>query len=531
MGFFSERRIRKAVEASLPGLSPDRLDRLPIGELDPALRASAWQTLADRLFAEQAEADLLRAVLERAISAAGDGEAAFEAWSSLAQLEQQCAGREEQALAAYEELLSLAPKNDAVRLELIVALLQGEPARRRERAQALCAELAGPPAGEDGLRLGKALFGAGLLEEAVAILGPLVKRTELELRSTFSAESFEALRRLHEELSLLHDEAYAALHGREAVVTAPARQGQLDARAGGNYVLLAEALMASSGYVPAVVALQPAEEEERRARELLAKGEESLGRTLLGSSLLRRGAVESALQELSRALELDAESFAALLGVGAAMEAQRDEAAPAVEALPALQAPAGLERVVPDLPALTPLERRVVIASAEPLAAFLPALAEQGAVIRLLPIDVRPTDLAPLAGAAGERTEDHRTPGAIGGLAADRLACARVIALQNVRGELGWTFAHELAHLVFFTFAGERRARVEELHARAEEAGYIFSSYAMQNVDELFAGAYEDYLRWRYDCGFARELDEDGVLEEVFAFFDELRAGAAEGAA
>ena len=56
---------------------------------------------------------------------------------------------------------------------------------------------------------------------------------------------------------------------------------------------------------------------------------------------------------------------------------------------------------MPDLAALTDLERQVVWASIRPLARMLPTLAERDVKMRILPIDVRATDVDLFKDAAG----------------------------------------------------------------------------------------------------------------------------------
>jgi hypothetical protein len=80
-------------------------------------------------------------------------------------------------------------------------------------------------------------------------------------------------------------------------------------------------------------------------------------------------------------------------------------------------------------------------------------------------------------------------------------------------------FAHELAHLAHHHAPDEMCARIDALYERALEAEYVITGYQSTNSAEFFAVAYTDYLAHLYELPFARELDEDGLVEETFALF------------
>ena len=80
--------------------------------------------------------------------------------------------------------------------------------------------------------------------------------------------------------------------------------------------------------------------------------------------------------------------------------------------------------------------------------------------------------------------------------------------------------------LVFFALSEAQQEPVLQLFDAGQKAGYVFDTYVVQNADEFFAGAYEDYLRQRFGCKECKELDEDGILEATFAYFDELGRSA-----
>ena len=515
LGLFRKRRINKAVQAAHRGLQDGALDASAMDGLDDRDRAEAWAQLAELLMDEGEEEGQLREVLERALEF--DPES-WDSWACLAQLEQQTEGRAAEAMAAYEKLTTLDSSNEAVRLELVFLLLEND---RAAEALESYKQLRDPIDMDQGLRLGTLLYGAGQLEPAIQVLGDLRKQSELALRQATLVDNFEAIKQVYEASGQLHDEAYAEVHGREATIQVHAENADLDARAGVNYQLLGESLMVEAPRLARSLRLTTPQQEQELAEELLEEGARSHGLTLRGSSLLRTGDAARALDEFEQACEADGKNFAAFLGLGAAMEAETLESHRRVMGLPEFEPIPHLERVVPDDPVLTRMEADIVRASAFPLRACLGPLAEAGVTIRLLPVDVRPTDLPEFAGEQ-DRTDDHRTLEAIGGLASERLAVARVLDLVNIDHEGGWTFAHELAHLAFFHISEEVQDIFKELHRDALDVGYVVDTYAAQNLDEFFAGTYVDYLRHRYDCRHQKELDDEGVLRDVYAAFDEI---------
>jgi hypothetical protein len=54
----------------------------------------------------------------------------------------------------------------------------------------------------------------------------------------------------------------------------------------------------------------------------------------------------------------------------------------------------------------------------------------------------------------------------------------------------------------------------------AEE--HVITDYQAQNSAEFFAVAYTDYLAHTHGLPSARELDDEGILEDTFALIDEL---------
>jgi hypothetical protein len=194
------------------------------------------------------------------------------------------------------------------------------------------------------------------------------------------------------------------------------------------------------------------------------------------------------------------------------------------ERLPiASAAPRDLERVVPDWHALTELERRVVWASVGPFAAMLPVLAERAVEMRILPIDVRATDVGLFEHIAGKRaSDDHRSYDAISGVATQRGAIAKIEELLDTASSHSWTLAHEFAHLVYFHLDDVRAAPFAALYERARRVGYATTPYALKNDDELFAVTYTDYLKQRHKSPGEQIADDSGIRDALTGYFREL---------
>lgn len=519
-GIFGGGRRRAAVRAAIEAADGT-------GGLDAALsilaplpardRVEALCLLADHLRREDA-LDQARNALTHALDLDPACRAVIE---RLAAVEAE-RGDLGAALAATARLVELAPGAlEPICNHAGLLLSAGRP------AEALAAVEASPHAGEPdaALKRGEALLALDRKEEALELLDAVRDHYDRELRAgLLSREDWQRLHDLHGEASRLADSARAELHGRETLVVQPAMAGKLDGRAGVNYRLLGESLMVSAApLVDGATALERAEVAVSRADRILAQDPESAHALCLkGSALLRLGKLEAARDQFEAAAAIDGRCFAAFLGLGAVFDHERYGLRAAAGGLPILPEPEGLGAVVPDLPALTPLERRVVCASAAPLGGALPAVAAMGARIRLLPIDVRPTDVPEFASAIDSRTADYRSYDAIGGLAAARLAVARIDELLDVVSDHGLVFAHELAHLAFFHLAGELRAQVEELHAEATALGWVAEVYALENPHDFFAVSYSDWLRERFRLPLRREPDEAGVFERLGAVFESL---------
>lgn len=411
----------------------------------------------------------------------------WDAHAARAELESGPWGLLEEALIAYTHLHRLDPRNQRVRAELCIHLLD---AGRVDEARSHFAHLRDLDHLEQGLRLAEALCGAECLAEALEWLTGLERAFRRELMNSFDTPERKDLVAQYDVLQRLLEETSAEVHGREASVLHAAEAGLLDARAGVNYALLGEALLLESDLTPDAPDLRAVHEEDERGRRLAEQGRVAHGLGLRGSAALRQGNAEHAERWFRRATASDGRFWPALLGMGAAMVFQEERSAALVESLPELPLPADLPRLLPAWPALTSPEKRVVLASFHPFRRFLPSLADRGCRVVILPFDAKPTglpELSELREPGRARTDDHRHYEAIGGLAHEALAVVRVLELQHLGGASGWTLAHELAHLVFENHRRELTRAVGDHYARASSVGWVMGHYGAKNVHEFFA--------------------------------------------
>lgn len=368
----------------------------------------------------------------------------------------------------------------------------------------------------------KALFAAGRDQDALDVSAPLMEDLD-RLRRDFTTGGVDPVD--HQRASELHAAIVASIGGAEEVTVDAAQRLELDAYAGVNHWLLAAKLARDSAPRATELRLQPLSwYRERGAALAAADPRDASAHVQLGVAALRDADYAGAEVHFTRAKELDPGHFAAWSGVGAARMLDKGRADLVARRLPRPPPPDQLEQVAVDWPVFTDVERRFVLASLHPLRFALPRLAERGASIRVLPIDVRPVDLPELAELQGEKdAEDHRSYSALHGLAGERLAVVRVDALMQVDEQDGWTFAHELAHLVHHHLDDADCDRIEALHAAALDEQFAYSQYALSNEYELFACAYVEFLQHRY--GLAQRPPPDASSWAALrSFLEELDA-------
>jgi hypothetical protein len=96
----------------------------------------------------------------------------------------------------------------------------------------------------DGQMGGEPSKNQGTASSRSTLLGPTIKEMKLELQTTsFYGKARSEAFASYQDVIDMHDEAVAALHGRERVIESAAARGDLKARAGVNYKLLGEARM------------------------------------------------------------------------------------------------------------------------------------------------------------------------------------------------------------------------------------------------------------------------------------------------
>lgn len=488
-----------------------------VTELPGTLRAGAWAHGAV-VVANGGKPLLARDALRESVHLDGTRS---DALLLLADLENE-AGEADAAIEHYRRLLALHPRAAGAALKLARLLLAAE---RFGEVTELLDPFTSLELTDVAICQAQACFALGQHERVVELLEPLGARLRTAMSMSLSRDELRDIDQQQRELSTLYDDAYAACHGRERVIESPLMAGQLDARSGVNYHLLGEARMARPPAWKPDATLRSVADSMTFAQRLIDEGQRSRGLCHLGAAHLRGGDLDRARDHFERARELDDDNFAAYLGIGAVLAYDQHRCRAKVDRLflPGGAEPPGLRDVVVDWLALTEEERRAVMAAALPLASLLPNVAEGGGQARILPIDARPVDLAAFAPERGERDGwDQRCVDAITGVATREMCVAKIESLLDIGSLGGWVFAHELAHLVHFHAPEDVQRRIEALYGQLGEEDYLLTTYESKNSAEFFAVAYVDYLDRRWELPTTRELDADGLLGEVFAFFDEL---------
>lgn len=458
-------------------------------------------------------------LVERALNEAADDVDALRLKAEI-QTEEDPEG----AAGTLGRLAELLPDEASITLQLAEALISVDrPDEALRRLQPL-RDGAGP---EVLLKVGKALYAASRTEEALEVLDAAADQAEALARSDPFAGDITQGDPVFAELRALHEEVLAEVHGREAVTVDAAVRRKLDPRAGVNFKLLAQSLMRERQTMPRTLTLQSSAQERAAGHELLSREPRDVtGHLLLGSADLREGRFDSALRHFEKVERLDPRHFGGVLGRGSALQCREQGAVERVaRRLPRTGDLSAWRRIVPDLSQLTSLEQQVVHASVLPFRALLPRLEAAGSRIRVLPLDVLATDVPELADAADEKhAEDHRAYACLSGMAQDTLAVVKVEELLDVESEGGWTFAHELAHLVLNQAPEALVAEVGGHYEAFLDTDYLGGEYQLSNLHEFFACSYVDFLRERHRLRTYAEHDEAGQLRALFATFERLCA-------
>lgn len=421
------------------------------------------------------------------------------------------------------------------------ALLKAKPAD--PELDRLLAEASGRTLPPDArvLQISRSLIDRGQTEPALSLLerAALSARTWPLLRAGIEASAeakswerawhlveaaFGLSRQLrgtpdHEFLLRAHQLVLSNLEGAEAVTVDLMMRGELDAFSGRNHLLLAKALMKRSPLLASSVKLLSAPQELREGDELLRSDRKNAtGLLRLGSSKLRLGELGEAIDAFERGRDVAPRHFGLVAGLGAARMLDQDRALARVRALPDVSTIDGITKLLPDFDQLTTLETRVVHASVRPLAKWLPAL--EGASLRILPLDVRVTDLPEFEDLKGKvEARDKRSWDSLGGLAGDGLALVRVEELFDL-SDLSWTLAHELAHLVHQVLPEELQRQLLHGWRAAQKAEFAFDQYQLSNEREFFAVTYTRWLCRKYGLSPTLEADTEGHLAGAFRIIE-----------
>jgi tetratricopeptide (TPR) repeat protein len=325
----------------------------------------------------------------------------------------------------------------------------------------------------------------------------------------------------HEFLLRSHQLVLTQLEGAEAVTVDLMMRGELDPFSGHNHLLLAKALMRDSPLLASRLTLVSAPQELREGEARLQSDRKNAGAlALVGSAKLRLGELEEAAGVFERGRDVAPRHFALVAGLGAARSLAEDRAIARVRSLPDLSPLAGLNAVLPDHEQLTMLELRVAQASMRPLAKWLPALSAAGSRLRVLPLDVRVTDLPDFEGLKGQVEARYRRAwNGVGGLAGDGLTCVRVEELFDLT-DVRWTFAHEFAHLVHQVLPEPLQQQLHSAWQAAKRAEFAFDQYQLSNEYEFFAVTYTRWLCRKYGLPATLEADTEGHLERAFQGID-----------
>jgi tetratricopeptide (TPR) repeat protein len=479
------------------------------------LAAVAWAHFAVNLYNREHKQDAERAIRRALVLEPGRGDALIFLAELLAET-----GRAADAAETYRNVLRRFPRAAPQALALAKLLLADNDVAG---ARDLLAPFA-DHSYEILMLLAKTHYALAEHEAVVALLGPTMERMRADLKQgMFGAVAHRDLYGEYQEASQLYGDSYAALHGREKVIESPGVRADLDPRSASNYRLLGEARMADAPPWKPDTRLRSVEEEVVFGRGLIDAGETSRGLCHLGVAQLRGGRVEQARKFFDDARDADDDNFAAYLGLAACLDVAAARAFRRLKDLPDLSPPALIERVIIDWPALTPEERKVVALVVAPVAGVLERIVAAGAIVRLLPIDARLTDLPGMETPPHERAEDHRCLEAITGAATSSICASKIEELLCLTGERDSVFAHELAHLVHFHLPEPHQQQIDELFERALDHEHVATDYQTTNSAEFFAVAYTDFIAHEYGLPSRRLLDDEGIVAETFALIRTFR--------
>jgi hypothetical protein len=389
-------------------------------------------------------------------------------------------------------------------------------------AVALLDPLRGSAGPEALVTLGTALFEMSRIDEALSVLRPVVEWYERTARNATFTGGVDAAD--HAEAVRVYEAVLAHEQGAEAVIVDKARRQQLVPGSGRNMRLLAAAAKVRSPRLAPVLKLQTITATRTLAAELFAT-QPAVAHVQLGMAALREGEAREARVEFEKALAANPAHFGAQSGLGAANEMIQHRWLDNVVRLPDREPPKQLPNVATDWGVLTQYERRVVVASAAPLGQWLSGLAASRRKIVVLPTDVRLIDLPEFQGLELDRyKDDHRSFAAMTGLSSGELAVASVDTLMHTDAE-GWTFAHELAHLVELVLPQAERRQLDTLYDQAAAESWAFGHYQLSNVHEFFAVSYVEWLAANYGFGEPVSDEARALRAPLESWISKIAAG------
>ncbi len=269
--------------------------------------------------------------------------------------------------------------------------------------------------------------------------------------------------------------------------------GLLDARSGHNHYLLGLEMRANAEEPLATLApLGPADIDDGVLHARLGVDPADVDALCqLGLSALRCADPRHGGRWFRRAIEADPHYFPAQLGLAASMRVEEQGTFSAVKRLGEAPDNPAWAPLFPDWAVLTTSERRIVAASVSPLQHWAMALMEQGAQLRILPLEARLADVG-----EGEWVG------------------AWIHDLLDV-DESGWPVAEQVAWRAFGAMEADDQRAVLDLVADAEENPHNYPDLDLSDPNLFFARCYVDWLADRHSEARGRPMP--APVEKVFA--------------